>query len=126
MEYALIENGIVVNVIYLHPANAQEFPGAVLLGDIPAGIGDTWDGTHFYRGGERVLTPAEIAAAEAQDMKEALSLLGVTEESNAQAAASEGREGTLPKTSGTQVNRPQSADASQMRTCEPAESGVEI
>ena len=68
----------------------------------------------------------EAIRVEAEDMRAALSLLGVTEESNAQAAASEGREGTLPKTSGTQVNRPQSADASQMQTCEPAESEVEI
>ena len=126
MNYALVENGTVTNIIWLHPANTDDFPNAVPMGDIPAAIGDTWDGEHFYRNGERVLTAAELAAAEAQDMKEALSLLGVTEESNAQATASEGREGTLPKTSGTQVNRPQSADASQMRTCEPAESGVEI
>ncbi|MCI6040767.1 MAG: hypothetical protein MR742_09660 [Clostridiales bacterium] len=126
MNYAWIEDGVVTNIIYLHPMNAEDFPAAVPAGDIPAAIGDTWDGEHFYRNGERVFTAAELAAAEAQDMKEALSLLGVTEESNAQATASEGREGTLPKTSGTQVNRPQSADASQMRTCEPAESGVEI
>lgn len=126
MNYALVENGVVTNLIWLYPANAAEFPGAVPLGGVPAAIGDTWDGEHFYRNGERVLSPMEQAQEEARDMLAALSLLGVTEESNAQAAASEGREGTLPKTSGTQVNRPQSADASQMRTCEPAESEVEI
>lgn len=126
MNYALIENGVVTNLIWLYPANAAEFPGAVPLGDVPAAIGDTWDGEHFYRNGERVLSPMEQAQEEARDMLSALSLLGVTEESNAQATSSEGMEGTLPKTSGTQVNRPQSADASQMRTCEPAESGVEI
>lgn len=126
MNYALVENGVVTNLIWLYPANAAEFPNAVPMGDIPVAIGDTWDGEHFYRNGERVLSPMEQAQEEARDMLAALSLLGVTEESNAQAAASEGREGTLPKTSGTQVNRPQSADASQMRTCEPAESEVEI
>lgn len=126
MNYAWIEDGVVTNIIYLHPMNAEDFPAAVPAGDIPAAIGDTWDGEHFYRNGERVLSPMEQAQEEARDMMAALSLLGVTEESNAQAAASEGREGTLPKTSGTQVNRPQSADASQMQTCEPAESGVEI
>lgn len=126
MNYALVENGVVTNLIWLYPANAAEFPNAVPMGDIPVAIGDTWDGEHFYRNGERVLSPMEQAQEEARDMLAALSLLGVTEESNAQATASEGREGTLPKTSGTQVNRPQSADASQMRTCEPAESGVEI
>ena len=126
MNYALVENGVVTNLIWLYPANAAEFPNAVPMGDIPVAIGDTWDGEHFYRNGERVLSPMEQAQEEARDMLAALSLLGVTEESNAQAAASEGREGTLPNTSGTQVNRPQSADASQMRTCEPAESEVEI
>ncbi len=42
MNYALIENGIVTNLIWLHPGNAADFPGAVPLGDIPAAIGDTY------------------------------------------------------------------------------------
>lgn len=84
MNYAWIENGIVTNLIYLHPANAAEFPDAVPLGDLPAAIGDTWDGERFYRNGQPVLTAAERAAAEAQDMRAALSLLGVTEESEVQ------------------------------------------
>lgn len=85
MNYALVENGVVTNLIYLHPANAAEFPDAVPLGDLPAAIGDTWDGERFYRNGQPVLTAAERAAAEAQDMRAALSLLGVTEESEVQA-----------------------------------------
>ena len=78
MNYALIENGVVTNLIWLYPANAAEFPNAVPMGDIPVAIGDTWDGEHFYRNGERVLTPAQQAAADAQDMRDALSLLGVS------------------------------------------------
>ena len=70
MNYALIENGVVTNLIWLYPANAAEFPGAVP-------IGDTWDGERFYRNGRPVLTAAEQAAADAQDMRAALSLLGV-------------------------------------------------
>ncbi len=77
MNYALIENGVVTNLIWLYPANAAEFPGAVPLGDIPAAIGDTWDGEHFYRNGEQVLSPLERAQAETQDMEAALRLLGV-------------------------------------------------
>ncbi|MDY2655708.1 MAG: hypothetical protein SOV75_01720 [Candidatus Limiplasma sp.] len=77
MNYALVENGTVTNIIWLHPANADEFSNAVPMGDIPVAIGDTWDGEHFYRNGELVLTAAELAAAEAQDMKEALELLGI-------------------------------------------------
>lgn len=77
MNYALIENGVVTNLIWLYPANAAEFPGAVPLGDIPAAIGDTWDGEHFWRNGEQVLSPLERAQAETQDMEAALRLLGV-------------------------------------------------
>lgn len=63
MDYALIENGIVVNVIWLSPSNADEFPNAVKMGDIPAHIGDTYTDGAFYRNGNRVLTHAEEALA---------------------------------------------------------------
>ena len=78
MNYALIENGIITNVIWLHPGNADEFPNAVALDDIPAGIGDTYADGVFYREGERVLTAAERMQAEMDDMKAALAELGVT------------------------------------------------
>lgn len=65
MNYALIENGIVTNIIWLYPGNASDFPNAVPLGDVPAGIGDTYEDGVFYRDGERVLTPVEQALAEA-------------------------------------------------------------
>ena len=54
------------------------------LNGVPAGIGDTWDGTDFYRGGEKLLTLAQQAEKNAQDMRAALALLGVTEESEVQ------------------------------------------
>lgn len=45
--YGLLnENNIIENIIELHPMNANEFPPAVPLGDVPAGIGDE------YRDGE--------------------------------------------------------------------------
>ena len=78
MNYALIENGVVTNVIWLHPRNAEAFPGAVALHDIPAIAGDTYEDGVFYRNGERVLTAAEIAQTEMEDMQAALALLGVT------------------------------------------------
>ena len=81
MNYALIENGVVTNLIWLYPANAAEFPGAVPLGDVPAAIGDTWDGELFYRNGERVLTFAERMEKDAEDMRSALKLLGITGDS---------------------------------------------
>ncbi len=85
MNYAWIENGVVTNLIYLLPSNAAEFPGAVPLGGVPAAIGDTWDGAQFLRDGQPVLTASQQAAADAQDMRAALSLLGVTEESEVEA-----------------------------------------
>ena len=84
MNYAVVEEGLVSNVIWLNDSNADEFPNAVPLGDVPAGIGDTWDGTDFYRGGEKLLTLAQQAEKNAQDMRAALALLGVTEESEVQ------------------------------------------
>ena len=77
MRYAIITDGVVTNVIILYPGNSEDFPTAVPCGDVPAAIGDTWDGEHFYRAGERVLTPLEQARKDAEDMAAALELLGV-------------------------------------------------
>lgn len=81
MNYALVEDGVVTNVIWLYPANASDFPSAVPMGDVPAAIGDTWDGEYFYRNGERVLTFAEQVQKDTEDMRSALELLGITGDS---------------------------------------------
>ncbi len=53
--YGLLnENNIIENIIELHPMNANEFPSAVPLGDVPAGIGDEYRDGNFYRGDEQV------------------------------------------------------------------------
>lgn len=78
--YALVENGVVTNVMVLYPPSAAEFEGAVPCGEIPAAIGDTYDGEHFYRAGERVLTALEQAQKDAEDMAAALKLLGINNE----------------------------------------------
>lgn len=75
--YALVENGVVINVMVLYSPSAAEFEGAVPCGEIPVAIGDTYDGEHFYRAGERVLTALEQAQKDAEDMQAALELLGV-------------------------------------------------
>ena len=75
--YALVENGVVTNVMVLYPPSAAEFEGAVPCGEIPVAFGDTYDGEHFYRAGERVLTALEQAQKDAEDMQAALALLGV-------------------------------------------------
>ena len=82
--YALVENGVVTNVMVLYPPSAAEFEGSVPCGDLPVAIGDTYDGEHFYRGGERVLTALEQAQKDAEDMAAALKLLGVDTEQEAE------------------------------------------
>lgn len=85
MRYALIDNGIVTNVIALNDRNASDFPSAVKLGDRPVGIGDTYTDGKFYRDGTEVLTPLEAAQAEIETYKSALNELGVeTEDDNAE------------------------------------------
>lgn len=56
MDYALIDNGIVVNIIYLHPMNADEFPNAVPTNDLPIEIGDTYTEGKFYRDGKEIVS----------------------------------------------------------------------
>lgn len=77
VNYALIENGIVTNIIWLYPNNASDFPNAVPCEDYPVGIGDTYTDGVFYREGEKLPTPAEAALADQTDMQEALNILGV-------------------------------------------------
>lgn len=82
MRYALIDNGIVANIISLNDRNASDFPTAVKLGDRPVDIGDTYTDGKFYRDGVEVLTPLEQAQVEITEYKAALHELGVeTEES---------------------------------------------
>lgn len=62
MTYALIENGIVTNVIYLLKGNAYEFPNAVNCDDYSVQIGDTYEDGRFYRDGEPIYSDAEKLA----------------------------------------------------------------
>lgn len=71
MNYVWIDNGTVTNLIWLLPGNAHEFPQAVPCGDVPVQIGDTYDGEHFYRDGERVLTQLEVVMTELEEAQAA-------------------------------------------------------
>lgn len=62
MTYALIDNGVVKNIISLNPENAHEFPNAVNIDDCPAQIGDTYEDGRFYREGIDVLVYEEYLA----------------------------------------------------------------
>ena len=87
MRYALIDGGIVTNVIVLNDRNASDFPTAVKLGDRPVDIRDTYTDGKFYRDGKEVLTPMEQAQAEITEYKAALNTLGVKTEEVAEDAA---------------------------------------
>lgn len=54
MEYALILNSFVVNIIYLHPMHASDYPDAVPINGIAVEIGDEYRNGHFYREGKIV------------------------------------------------------------------------
>ena len=79
MRAAIVENGIVKNIVEAD----KGFDGAVPTGDLTVRIGDSCDGTDFYRDGEKVTeqegldvvirTTEEMLA----DCVEALSALGV-------------------------------------------------
>lgn len=61
MNYALIKNRTVINLIYLHPMNADDFSNAVPTNDLPVQIGDVYDGEHFLRDGKIVLPVTAIS-----------------------------------------------------------------
>lgn len=61
MNYALVENGVVTNIIWLYEGNAADFPDAVRLGDRPVAIGDAYADGIFTRDGAVVQTPLEVA-----------------------------------------------------------------
>ena len=63
LNYALVENGVVTNVIWLCNSNASDFPNAVCVSDRPVAISDQYAGGVFTRDGEAVPTFAEIEAA---------------------------------------------------------------
>ena len=64
MNYALIlPEGVVENIIWLSPANKDDFPNAVCVEDRPVAIGDNYASGVFTREGEPVLTAVELAEA---------------------------------------------------------------
>lgn len=70
MNYAIVEDGIVTNIIWLYPTTP--FENAVPCGDIPVQVGDAYADGKFYRDGKQLLSPLEEAQI-------ALEILGVIE-----------------------------------------------
>lgn len=72
MRYALIEDNIVTNIIWLDASCIESFPNAVATYDIPVCIDDTYEDGIFYRNGERVLTNLERAEQTVAELDAAL------------------------------------------------------
>ncbi|MGM9587246.1 MAG: hypothetical protein ACI3VA_07165 [Candidatus Limivicinus sp.] len=64
---ALIENGIVVNILWCSDSE-PETETLIDHENRPIGIGDTYDGEKFYRDGVEVLTPLEAVQAELSEL----------------------------------------------------------
>lgn len=77
MNYALINNNIVENIIWLYPENISEFPNAIYIGDRSVSIGDTYIDGKFYRDGVEILTPLEDAERKIAIYEEALTTIGI-------------------------------------------------
>lgn len=66
MNYALIENSVITNIIALNSENAHEFPNAVNVDEYPVGVGDTYVDGVFYRNGFAIKTHEEMTIEQAQ------------------------------------------------------------
>lgn len=55
---AFIENGTVTNILWCSD-KTQDTETLISILDRPVAIGDTFNGSDFYRDGEKVLTPME-------------------------------------------------------------------
>lgn len=60
--FALVEDGVVVNIIYMFAKNLTDFPNAVLASDYPVDIGDEYSDGVFKRDGTPLLSYLELAA----------------------------------------------------------------
>lgn len=63
MRYAIVEDGIIINMIELNPMNADDFPNAVYADEWSITIGDTYNAEEevFYHEDRRILSEREIA-----------------------------------------------------------------
>ena len=77
MSYAIVIDGVVANIIRLHPMNAGSFANAVPTNGLPVAIGDTYADGKFYREGVEVALPIPSEPTDADDMQAALEMLEV-------------------------------------------------
>lgn len=78
MDFAILQNGKVANLIGIFPTNWQQFE-EVVVAHRNVKVGDDYIMGYFYRNGEKVLTPEEENyQGLVNEMRDALALLGVT------------------------------------------------
>jgi len=75
MDHAIVENGVVINIIWLYPSNAHEFPNAVPMDGKPISIGDTYKNGVFLRDGQPVLSALEVTRNELQQADQTIANL---------------------------------------------------
>ena len=68
---ALIENGIIVNMLWCTDSE-QETESLINPADRPVGIGDTYSNGKFYRDGVEILAPLEEAQKKNTEYESAL------------------------------------------------------
>lgn len=67
MNYTVIDNDIVTNIIWVNPDKPITFLTVVPVGDLPVSIGDEYRDGKFYHEGEEVTAPTtEMDKLEAQ------------------------------------------------------------
>lgn len=59
MNYALLDNGIVTNIIWINPEHQDSFPNGVSTNDLLILPGDEYKDGKFYRNGEEVTATSE-------------------------------------------------------------------
>ena len=78
MNFAIVENGVVVNTIWLSASNRADFPNAVCVANRAVFIGDLYADGAFIRDGEPVLEyPAYVNTLEQRvaELEEALAMV---------------------------------------------------
>ena len=61
LNYAIIENNIVTNIVWIYSFSSDDFPNAVPLDGRLIEIGDSYVDGKFYRNGERIYNGQEYA-----------------------------------------------------------------
>ena len=77
MNFALLDNGIVTNIIWINPEQQSEFQPGAPTGDLPVMSGDTYENGKFYRNGKEVtpLTPAPEPTEQLYTLDEAAAII---------------------------------------------------